>query len=435
MVKMDKRYILSSAALIAALGWNGLALAQSTQGALAAADSGGSNFARDRNSSVRQRPRQGYEALGLRLGAFMAYPQITAAVEHNSNVYASNTRTLDDTIVRIQPSLNVTSTWSRHVLSAYVLGSLNRYNDFKTENSDEYGAGAAGRIDILSSANVSGGVDVAKAIEPRTSSSSPIASVKPIEFVTDAANVAAVREFNRLKVSGRADWKKFNYKDGRDAASVVVEQDDRDRTTTSATARADYSVSPDTALFFQATANKRDYRLGRPAVTAKRDSDGYEVLGGANFEISALTRGEVGVGYISQSYDDPRFKDINGFGARAQVEWFPSQLTTVSLTGARTVEDSGITGVSGYLSSNISAQVDHELLRNVILSAQASYGDDEYKGIAREDKRTTVGVSGTYLLNHNVGLTASYNHFDQDSTRAASNFKVDKVMVGLTLQF
>jgi hypothetical protein len=433
MVKTDKRYLLSGAVLIAAMGWNGLALAQSTLGALAAADAS-SNFARDRNVSVRQRPREGYEALGIRLSGFMAYPQITAAVEHNSNIYATKTVRLDDVITRIQPSLSVQSNWNRHSLSGYVRGSLNRYNDFKTENSDEYSAGAAGRIDVLSSANVSGAVDVAKAVEPRTSSSSPTASIKPIEFVTDSANIAAVREFNRLKLSGRADWKKFNYKDGRDAAKLVVEQDDRDRTTTSGTARADYSVSPDTALFFQATANKRDYRLGRPAVVVSRDSDGYEVLAGANFEISALARGEIGVGYINQAYDDARFKDIKGFGARGQVEWFPSQLTTVSLSGARTVEDSGIAGVSGYLSSNVSASVDHELLRNVILSAQASYGDDKYKGLVREDKRTTVGVSGTYLLNHNVGLTASYNHFDQDSNIATAKFKVDKVSLGITLQ-
>jgi hypothetical protein len=38
------------------------------------------------------------------------------------------------------------------------------------------------------------------------------------------------------------------------------------------------------------------------------------------------------------------------------------------------------------------------------------------------------------LLSHNVGLTASYNHFDQDSNIPTAKFKVDRVSIGVTLQ-
>ena len=64
------------------------------------------------------------------------------------------------------------------------------------------------------------------------------------------------------------------------------------------------------------------------------------------------------IGYLDQSYDDPAFKEIKGLGARAQLEWFPTQITTVSLTAERQVLDSGIPGAAGYISSTIAAQVD-----------------------------------------------------------------------------
>jgi hypothetical protein len=73
----------------------------------------------------------------------------------------------------------------------------------------------------------------------------------------------------------------------------------------------------------------------------------------------------------------------------------------------------------------------------VIISGQAGYGNDEYKGVDRSDKRLTAGISATYLLNRSVGVTVGYNHFKQDSSGAAGsgNFSVDKVGATLTLQY
>ena len=87
------------------------------------------------------------------------------------------------------------------------------------------------------------------------------------------------------------------------------------------------------------------------------------------------------------------------------------------MAGGRIVEDSATPGAGGYLSSNVSARVDHELLRNVILTGQAAYGNDQYKVIGRTDHRVTAGVSGTYLLNRVVGLTASYNYSKQNTVK------------------
>ncbi|MBL7599222.1 outer membrane beta-barrel protein, partial [Escherichia coli] len=84
-----------------------------------------------------------------------------------------------------------------------------------------------------------------------------------------------------------------------------------------------------------------------------RDSSGYEALVGVNFEVGAVARGELAVGYISQEYDSAAFSNIDGFGARAQVQWFPTELTTFTVTGSRTIEDSGIVGSGGYLSNGV----------------------------------------------------------------------------------
>jgi hypothetical protein len=398
-----------------------------------------SNFKRDRNVSVRQRPHPGYEALGLHEGAFMVWPKLNTTVEYNSNIFATSIDEKNDTVWHVTPELDVTSNWSRHALDLYARSTINRYSDFTSENTNDYSVGGNGRLDVLRNAQITGGLDWSRLTEPRTSAPAQ-GLAKPNQYEMSSAFLSGAREFNRLRLSGRFDARNFIYLN----QSGNPQQHDRDRELTIYTGRADYAVSPDTAFFVQVAGNQRDYRLSAtPSVLAtypgfqNRDSKGVEVLGGANFELSAVARGEIGVGWVKQSFDNPLFSDISGFGARAQVEWFPTQLTTVTFTGSRTIEDAGIVGASGYLSTNVGAQVDHELLRNVIISGQASYGNDEYKGVDRHDKRYVAGVSATYLLNRSVGVTVGYNHFKQNSSGAAGSgsFNVDKVGATLTLQY
>jgi hypothetical protein len=434
-VKADKVILMGGAAI--ALAFSGQSAQAQAVGESIASAPISTNFARDRNVSVRARPRAEYEALGGRLGAFMLYPRLLVTGEYNDNIYALGSNKVGDELVRVQPELTLSSNWSRHALSVYARSTLTRYDTYASEDSDEWQAGVNGRLDIRRDTNLSVSFDSGRVTEPRTTTSTQSDSVVPIQYEFNNVNVTLVKEFNRLRLTGKVDFSDQDFNDGRTALGARVEQDDRDRKQTTGTIRAEYAVSPDTALFVQVAANKRRYDTPIPFLNADRDSDGYEVLAGANFELSALVRGDIGVGYLKQGYDSPIFDDIKGLGVRGQVEWFPTQLTTVTLTGARQVMDSGILEAAGYISSSAAAQVDHELRRNIILTGQLSYAKDDYKDFDRNDKHFRVGVSGTYLMNRNVGLTLGYSYYKENSsgTAAGVDYKVNKVGATLTLQY
>lgn len=427
---------MAGAAIAIAAGLSHPAAAQTARADMASASNVESNFARDRNVSVTQRPREGYQAVGLRMGSFMAYPKLSLGVEFNDNIYATDVNETDDLIWRVEPELAISSDWSRHALSAYARGTILRYQDFDTENVEDVSVGASGQIDLLRNSFITLGADWAKLTEPRTSPNAVSGAVEPTEYETTGARIAISHELNRLRLSGGYDLKTYDYDDGRNPAGGVIPQQYRDRDEHTFTARADYAVSPAAALFLEVARNQRDYRLNRPAVTLVRDSEGYRALVGANFETGATTRGEIAVGYFNQEYDDPTLNDIDGFGARAQVEWFPTQLTTVTFTGSRTIEESASPGSAGYVSENIGVKVDHELMRNVILTGNVSKGKDEYEGITRKDDRFNAGLGATYLLNRNAGLTVAYSHMEMDSSGVGGqDFKVNKIGATLALQF
>jgi len=245
------------------------------------------------------------------------------------------------------------------------------------------------------------------------------------------SSLVAVKEFNRLRLTGRLDDKDFDYKD---QGSPLFNQNTRDRNEIYYGGKAEYAVSPDTAIYATATGNKKDYDLSS---LTDRSSDGYVVGLGANFDVSELMRGDIQVGYMKQSYDLATYKDISGFSAAGRLEWFPTQLTTLGLNGSRSIEESTAAGSQGYIANNLGASIDHELMRNVLLSATYSHGKDNYKGVDRDDKRDNFSATATYLLNRRVGLFLTYNYLKQDSSGAAkgASFKDNKLIASVALQF
>jgi hypothetical protein len=357
--------------------------------------------------------------------------------EHNDNIFAVETGADSDWIVRIKPELSVESGWSRHALNAYARANVARYQDFDEENFEDWSIGADARLDITRAGNIALGYDRSRVTEPRTSSNAPASTREPVSYDLDAAYVAASRTSGRLRLSGRADIRTFDYEDAVTLGGLSVDQDNRDRTITSLTGRADLAISPATAWFVQATSNARDYDTAASPLLPARDSDGYEILAGVNFEVGALARGEIAVGYIAQTFEASSYRDIDGFGARAELEWFPTQITTVSGYASRTIEDSGLAGSGGYLSTAVGVRLDHELRRNVLFNAELSVARDEYDDIGREDERVQASVGGTYLLNRNLGVSLAASRFEQTSSGAAAGveFEVNRLTATLVAQF
>jgi len=394
----------------------------------------GSNFKRDKNVSVRQRPRPDYEATGQKAGGFTVYPRVTVDLEHNDNIYAVATGKTDDNIWRVKPELAVRSDWSRHALGFFAGGNIIRYADNSSENTEEYTLSANGRLDVERGSSISGSAQFQRLTEPRTAitAGTPAgATPKPVEYDLVTSSLVAVKEFNRLRLTGRLDDKDFDYKD---QGSPLFNQNTRDRNEIYYGGKAEYAVSPDTAIYATATGNKKDYDLSS---LTDRSSDGYVVGLGANFDVSELMRGDIQVGYMKQSYDLATYKDISGFSAAGRLEWFPTQLTTLGLNGSRSIEESTAAGSQGYIANNLGASIDHELMRNVLLSATYSHGKDNYKGVDRDDKRDNFSATATYLLNRRVGLFLTYNYLKQDSSGAAkgASFKDNKLIASVALQF
>jgi hypothetical protein len=402
-------------------------------------------FNRGENVSVRDRPRPDYQAAGLHLGGFIVYPKITTSIGYDDNIYALHTGAVGDEIFTLAPEIDVQSTWSRNALSGYVRAAQDVYAKYADEDTTQYGLGASGKYQFgdaaAGEAVLTGGVDFGRYALPRSAANSGsngslgAISKHPIQYDFTALNAELADTFNRLRISGRIDYQIYDYFNGETAAGAQVFEQNLNHGVATFTGKAEYAVSPDTAVFLAAAYNDREYQLRPPSVAYNSNSQGYNIAGGANFDITHLVRGEVQIGYMDQHYVSSLFPEIAGLSAKAQVEWFPTQLTTVTATALRAVGDSGIIGSAGYLNTTGGIQVDHELLRNLILTANAVATQNQYEGISRTDTIFGVGASANWLLTRAVGLTLAYTYTDQQSSGSDKGPSFGDNRISLTAVF
>lgn len=393
------------------------------------------NFSRNRNVSVTEREKPGYDPLGIRLGSFLAYPQLLLASEYDSNVFAAERDRRDDLILQIEPQVRIESQWSRNAIGAYARVGRRQFLSHSRESSTDWQTGAQGNLQA-GRTRLRAGADYGRFTEPRTATNTSRTAQRRVRFNELGGFLEAVREVNRLRLHGRAEMRAYDFRNARTALGGIDLEDNRDRNVLTFTGRTDYALTPATAVYVSGSYNRRNYDLAPSAVTVNRDSRGYELAGGLDLDLSALIRGQVQAGYFRQSYKSPLLGRTTGLSALGRIEWFPTQLTTVTVTGARSIEDSGLEETPVFIATSVGVRADHELLRNLILNVGGEFVGDRYRGADRRDRRIVASAGAEYRMNRTIGLRAQYSYLDQNSrgTQRERRFEVQRMLISLVLR-
>ncbi len=386
--------------------------------------------------AVRDRSEDGYQPLGMNLGGFWLFPSLALAANYNDNIFAASANEQSDLAIEAVPTIAIRSHWGTHALNFSLAAPSYSYSDFSNQNYNDLLFNVDGRVDIRRNLTFTASAEFANLNEPLTGNVLNIDFAGPIQYERRRFNVGLAKTFSRLTISSNATLNKFDYEDALLVNNTVFDEDDRDLDETFATLRADYAISPDTALFVSVTGNRRDHRVNPPYAPINRDSEGAEFLVGAKFELNRLARGEIGVGYLTQQFDQPGVEDTSGLAGRASLQWFPDELVTLTFGLSRQIIDARDADATGVVSDSADAHIDYELRRNIILGIGASYARDEYTAIDRDDERWSAMASIDYQLNRAVALFTQYGHYGltSDGLQSGREYDFNVTSIGIRLQ-
>jgi hypothetical protein len=113
----------------------------------------------------------------------------------------------------------------------------------------------------------------------------------------------------------------------------------------------------------------------------------------------------------------------------------PTQLTTVTLTDGRTIQDAGVSDTPIYIAQTVAFRADHERLRNLVLTASGGFETVAYCGANRQDQQTNIHVGGRYTMNCLVVLEISYTYLKQTTSQPQLGVNYDNNMMIGTVRF
>ncbi|HJS79521.1 MAG TPA: outer membrane beta-barrel protein, partial [Vitreimonas sp.] len=95
-----------------------------------------------------------------------------------------------------------------------------------------------------------------------------------------------------------------------------------------------------------------------------------------------------------------------------------------------------VIGVSAepYVLTRFGARVDHELRRNVILTAGARLANREFLADDREDDHMRYDAGVDWIVNRRVALEARVEHEEVDSNAPLVEFDENRVTLGISLR-
>lgn len=365
----------------------------------------GNYYSRDKYEAVADRVQPEFDPEPVRLGSFVVRSNVELGVTANDNVFATGGTQESDVITRVGGQVAATTDWSVHAIGFDASAYRDQYLDLSDESTTNLMARARGRLDVTREFAFSGSVFAEDGTEPRYDIVNDFGSDKPIEYTRTGVSADADYTNDRIRWNNGVVLTDENYKDGRTrVGGVNIDQDYRDRSVTTGRSRLSYAVSPNLAVFGQGTYSNSEYDSSQliGGMLRKRDSSGYTVAGGVDFELTSLVRGDIAVGYMSEDKDDVFFSDVSGLSVDAAMSWFPTRLTTVNFDGGRRVVDVGAFDAPSAVETRFQAGVDHELRRNIILSGYVGVSNYEYEETDRKDENLEFGAVATYKMNKRV---------------------------------
>ncbi len=379
---------------------------------------------------VASRPHPELDPLGIRAGGFFLYPNIAVGETYNDNIFATATDKKSDFITTISPSVLLRSNWSNHEVHALAEADIGRYASHDDEDYKDYRTLLGGRLDVRRDTQISGNVGYSHQHEDR-SSPDDVRGLEPTTYDKAAADAAFMQRFNRFAARVELQGNHLNYDDVPTSTGTIFNSD-RDRYETESALRLSYDFLPNYSVFVRGAYRQNIYDQDRDRNGFDRNSTGYKIDTGVAVDLTGVLTVEAHAGYLSTDFDDARLETVQGLSAGVLGTWNVTRLTTVKVDINRDVHPTTLNGAAAELDTGGFVSVDHELLRNLILSGRLGYTRSTFEGINRDDDNYAAGLSARYLIARGVALTGSYTYDDRASNVSFADYKRNLVMLRLS---
>jgi hypothetical protein len=408
-------------------------------------------------------PGDPYAPVGIRTGSFDIFPAVELIGGYSTNP-GQESNGKGASLYTVAPELRAQSNWSRHELKAELRGSYTGFSPDETPtlSRPNLNGRVDGRIDVTRDTRIDLGGRVLVSTDNPSSPNLQAGLAKLPVYATFGGSAGLGQRFNRFDVSIKGDAERTAYQDSELTDGSTASNEDRNYNQYGARLRGGYELMPGVTPFVEVGADTRVHDLETDVYGYQRNSKGVDGNIGTSFEITRVLTGDVSIGYVKRTYDDPRLSDLSGMIGNASLVWYATGLTTVKLLASSSIGESTIPGVPGVFYRDVGLQVDHAFRRWLIGTLKLGFGLDTYKNAAvessgggetttvcncvtsttttsetltdRQDQRYSVGVGVTYKVDRSIQIKGEFRQDWLRSNVVGVDYTASTFLVGLRLQ-
>lgn len=377
---------------------------------------GSAGYDQELGVTVLSRERPLYATPGVNVGGFVIRPELDQGVSYNSNINGvTGSGSWESTTAG---AVTVASNWVRDSLDASVGFSHTQFFSFPSESFTNWNVGLGGGYTI--DENLLRAAYSHQVSYTLGNTIGAIQTQTPTLNQTDSAEINYTFQHLALSLTPTISASAYRFGNGVVLGRPVSEAF-LDRNVVAAGVDARYALSDVGAVLVVARAVNSTFinpQAGQPS----NNSNSFQVLAGLDYQVKGPWRFRLLFGVETRLFQASQYATRTAPILEGSVIWTPTGLTTVTGTVSREIEDPQSAGTNGYIATQATLSVDHELLPNVILSA---HGGAEYvqylENGGGQQAQFTFGAAVTRVLNRNARVSVGYDFTEQTGSSNTGN--------------
>lgn len=401
MPRFSQRVAVCLAGAVAATSfWPAAAHAQNIQSYFPAGTGG---YDRELGVTVLTRLRPLYEVPPLNVGSFQVTSGLDQSVFYNSNF--NGTPDSGTWGSRTAASISTSSDWTRNSLTAALGFTHNQPFSFPNESFTDWNVNLGGGYTIGD-----GGIQAGYSHQTYNQIGFNIGTVTsetPVRDQTDTGYIGYSANFARFTINPSISASAYRF-GAATAGGATLDENFLNRNVIAGGVVTRYSLSDEGSLLLVTRgigSNFVNPLAGQP----RQDSTGIQVLGGLDYQAKGVWRYRLLAGVETRMFAASQYPTHTGLITEGSVIWSPTELTTLTGSISRGIEDPETPDTNGFTLTQGKLVVDHELRRNVFLQLRGAVAEAQFLTGGGSQTDISLGGGATWLLNRRIHLSLNYD--------------------------
>lgn len=361
-------------------------------------------YGTEQGVTVRSRERPAFEPLGIRAGPIIIRPLLGFSIGYDNNIFgAPDGRGAWQIATR--PSVLIGTASSAGSLALYASADDVRYLGELSQNHTDGAAFLGGTIPIGRGALTLGGGYLSRHEERTALDALP--SDRPVAFTVADLRASYEFAFGRFTLTPSLEFDRWRFSNTTILGAPVSEAA-RDRTTAQAGVAVRYAWMSGRDLLWVTRVVSTHYDDPAAGVPSN-NSTAWQTLAGVDYDDNSVWRYRLLGGVEYRAAASPAIASETTPIAEGEVTWSPAGTTTIRAAVARGIEDAAQSGLSNYTYTSALVTVDHEYMRDVLLTASATVRQATFNQTGGRQFGLAFGAGATWLINRNLRLLLTYD--------------------------